>query len=143
MRLRSWPVVALALSGLLFLIGATGLAARRKAQQIHDRLGVVTERQQEIRDLLNRIQSDVHLSGNSVRDYLLDRSYLKSPYYRERLSAIREQTTARVEKLKSMTEGGEAELLEILQAELVTAMAQTGRPTLASIDRTLVKTHFR
>lgn len=32
---------------------------------------------------------------------------------------------------------------EILQDELVMAMAQTGRPTLASIDRTLVKTNFR
>jgi hypothetical protein len=32
---------------------------------------------------------------------------------------------------------------EILQGELVMAMAQTGRPTLASIDRTLVKTNFR
>ena len=33
-------------------------------------------------------------------------------------------------------------ILEIMQSELVAAMAQTGRPTLASIDRTLVKTHF-
>ena len=33
-------------------------------------------------------------------------------------------------------------VLEILQGELVTAMAQTGRPTLASIDRTLVRTRF-
>jgi 4-hydroxymandelate oxidase len=32
---------------------------------------------------------------------------------------------------------------EILQGELVMAMAQTGRPSLASIDRTLVKTNFR
>ena len=38
---------------------------------------------------------------------------------------------------------GVQRVMEILQAELVTAMAQTGRPTLASIDRTLVKTHFR
>jgi 4-hydroxymandelate oxidase len=32
---------------------------------------------------------------------------------------------------------------EILQGELIMAMAQTGRPNLASIDRTLVKTNFR
>jgi 4-hydroxymandelate oxidase len=38
---------------------------------------------------------------------------------------------------------GVQRVLEILQGELVTAMAQTGRPTLASIDRTLVRTHFR
>jgi isopentenyl diphosphate isomerase/L-lactate dehydrogenase-like FMN-dependent dehydrogenase len=38
---------------------------------------------------------------------------------------------------------GVQRVLEILQAELVIAMAQTGRPDLASIDRTLVRTHFR
>ncbi|MSV36093.1 MAG: alpha-hydroxy-acid oxidizing protein [Bryobacterales bacterium] len=38
---------------------------------------------------------------------------------------------------------GVKRVFEILQAELVMAMAQTGRPTLASIDRTLVKTRFR
>ena len=38
---------------------------------------------------------------------------------------------------------GVQRVLEILQGELVMAMAQTGRPTLASIDRTLVRTHFR
>jgi isopentenyl diphosphate isomerase/L-lactate dehydrogenase-like FMN-dependent dehydrogenase len=37
---------------------------------------------------------------------------------------------------------GVQRVLEILQAELVQAMAATGRPTLASIDRTLVRTEF-
>jgi hypothetical protein len=34
-------------------------------------------------------------------------------------------------------------VLEIVQGELLLAMAHTGRPNLASIDRTLVKTDFR
>jgi 4-hydroxymandelate oxidase len=38
---------------------------------------------------------------------------------------------------------GVQRVLEILQAELVMAMAQTGRPTLDSIDRSLVITRFR
>jgi 4-hydroxymandelate oxidase len=38
---------------------------------------------------------------------------------------------------------GVQRILEILQRELVMAMAQTGRSDLASIDRTLVRTHFR
>ncbi len=38
---------------------------------------------------------------------------------------------------------GVQRVLEILQAELVMAMAQTGRSDLASIDRTLVRTNFR
>lgn len=37
---------------------------------------------------------------------------------------------------------GVQRVLEILQAELVQAMAYTGRPTLASIDHTLVRTDF-
>ena len=38
---------------------------------------------------------------------------------------------------------GVQRILEILQGELVMAMAQTGRPDLASIDRGLVRMHFR
>ena len=38
---------------------------------------------------------------------------------------------------------GVQRILEILQKELVMAMAQTGVPDLASIDRTLLRTHFR
>jgi 4-hydroxymandelate oxidase len=37
---------------------------------------------------------------------------------------------------------GVQRVLEILQAELVMAMAQTGRPDLASVDRGLIRTHF-
>ncbi|MFB3776267.1 MAG: alpha-hydroxy acid oxidase [Bryobacteraceae bacterium] len=37
---------------------------------------------------------------------------------------------------------GLQKILEILQAELVQAMAATGRPTLASIDRSLARTEF-
>ncbi|MCC6540125.1 MAG: alpha-hydroxy-acid oxidizing protein [Bryobacterales bacterium] len=37
---------------------------------------------------------------------------------------------------------GVQRILEIMQAELAQAMAATGRPTLASIDRTLVRTDF-
>lgn len=38
---------------------------------------------------------------------------------------------------------GVQRILEILQRELVTAMAETGMSDLATIDRTLVRTHFR
>ncbi len=38
---------------------------------------------------------------------------------------------------------GVQRILEILQKELVMAMAQAGTPDLASIDRTLLRTHFR
>ena len=37
---------------------------------------------------------------------------------------------------------GVQRIVEILQNELVAAMAQNGRPTLASIDHTLVRTRF-
>ena len=44
--------------------------------------------------------------------------------------------------LASFGDAGVQRVLEILQAELVLAMAHSGRPNLASIDRSLVRTHF-
>jgi isopentenyl diphosphate isomerase/L-lactate dehydrogenase-like FMN-dependent dehydrogenase len=38
---------------------------------------------------------------------------------------------------------GVQRILEILQGELVMSMAQTGCPDLASINRSLLRTHFR
>ena len=45
--------------------------------------------------------------------------------------------------LASLGAAGVQRVIEILQAELVMAMARTGRPSLASIDRTLLKVNFR
>jgi len=44
--------------------------------------------------------------------------------------------------LASFGDAGVQRVLEIMQAELVLALAHTGRPNLASIDRTLVRTNF-
>jgi isopentenyl diphosphate isomerase/L-lactate dehydrogenase-like FMN-dependent dehydrogenase len=44
--------------------------------------------------------------------------------------------------LASFGDAGVRRVLEIMQGELTLAMAHTGRPNLASIDRTLVRTHF-
>jgi isopentenyl diphosphate isomerase/L-lactate dehydrogenase-like FMN-dependent dehydrogenase len=44
--------------------------------------------------------------------------------------------------LAAFGDAGVQRVLEIMQAELMLAMAHTGRPNLASIDRTLVRTHF-
>ena len=37
---------------------------------------------------------------------------------------------------------GVTRLFEIMQKELVAAMAKAGRPTVASLDQTAVKAHF-
>jgi 4-hydroxymandelate oxidase len=44
--------------------------------------------------------------------------------------------------LAAFGDAGVQRVMEIVQAELAVAMAETGRPNLASIDRTLVRTHF-
>jgi isopentenyl diphosphate isomerase/L-lactate dehydrogenase-like FMN-dependent dehydrogenase len=44
--------------------------------------------------------------------------------------------------LASYGPAGVQRVIEILQAELMLAMAATGRPTLDSIDRSLVKAQF-
>ena len=45
--------------------------------------------------------------------------------------------------LASYGPAGVQRVLEILQGELVMAMAQTGRADLASIDRSLIRMHFQ
>jgi isopentenyl diphosphate isomerase/L-lactate dehydrogenase-like FMN-dependent dehydrogenase len=44
--------------------------------------------------------------------------------------------------LAAFGDAGVERILEIMQGELALAMAHTGRPNLASIDRTLVRTAF-
>src|SRR5215213_8049724 len=72
MRFRTWPVVALALLGLLVLIVLSLLAARNKADTAYTELNNLNTRYLDVESRLRRVRSDLHLSGILVRDYLLD-----------------------------------------------------------------------
>lgn len=86
MRFRTWPVVAVALLGLLTLIVVSILAAQRKADIAYAHLESLNTRYRDVETRLRRVRSDLHLSGILARDFLLDTTTPMSEY-RSRLVA--------------------------------------------------------
>jgi signal transduction histidine kinase len=101
MRFRTWPVVALALLGLLALIVVSILAAQRKADAAYAHLDNLNTRYRNVETRLRRVRSSLHLSGILARDYLLDTA-TPAYEYRSRLVAYHlesEQMIAELEPL--------------------------------------------
>ena len=118
MRFRTWPVVALALGGLLLLIVLSVLATRRKAQEIYTQLDEVNTLHRNVETKLRRLRGDIHLSGIFVRDYLLDNSHLTGPSYRQRLTELRETTTSTLRELEVLVGRQDIGRIRNLQSRL-------------------------
>ena len=116
--LKTWPVVALALGGLLLLVVLSILATRRKAHEIYTQLDELNMLHRDVEAKMRRLRSDVHLSGIFVRDYLLDNSHLSGPAYRERLTDLRTATTANVAALNDLIGHREEERMHSLTSKL-------------------------
>jgi signal transduction histidine kinase len=98
MRFRTWPVVAIALLGLLALIVVSILAAQRKADIAYAHLESLNARYRNIETRLRRVRADLHLSGILVRDYLLDSS-TPPDEYRSQLMALRSESERLIREL--------------------------------------------
>ncbi len=118
MRFRTWPVVALALGGLLLLVALSVLATRRKVQEIYTQLDEVNTLHRNVDAKLRRLRADVHLSGIFIRDYLLDSSHLTGPFYRQRLTELRQTTTGTLRELEALVVSQDVERVRSLQAQL-------------------------
>ena len=118
MRFRTWPVVAIALSGLLLLVVVSVAAIRSKAQAIYSQLDQLNDRHRQIESRLRRLRSDVHLSGIFVRDYLLDTSRENAPEYRERLAEFRRTNLSTLAELESRVAPEEDARIASLRASL-------------------------
>jgi signal transduction histidine kinase len=108
MKFRTWPVMALAMGGLLLLIGLSVVATRRRTGEIYEQLEGLNARHRKVETRLRRLRSDVHLSGILVRDSLLDTSQSAGPEYREQLATLRatmRSTLADLEALVGEREG--------------------------------------
>ena len=108
-RFRTWPVVAVALLGLLALIVVSILAAQRKADAAYAQLDSLNARYRDVETRLRRVRSGLHLSGILARDYLLDTT-TPAPDYRSRLMAYHvesEQLIADLEPLLRETDPGQ------------------------------------
>lgn len=117
MRLKTWPVAALGLGGLLLLVAVSVLASSRKAQEIYAQLDQLNTHHHNVEAKLRRLRSDVHLSGIFVRDYLLDAVREHGPEYRQRLAEFRESNMATLDELRALAKQNEAQIRS-LEAKL-------------------------
>ena len=118
LTVKTWPVVALALGGLLSLVVVSSLATRHKAQEIYRQLDELNMSHRDVEAKLRRLRADVHLSGIFVRDYLLDNSHLMGPTYREQLTRLREATIATTFELSEPIGDREAHRVQSLRVRL-------------------------
>jgi signal transduction histidine kinase len=105
MHIRTWPIAALGLGGLLFLIVVSVLAASTRAQEIYTQLDRLNSHHRDVENKLRRLRSDVHLSGIYMRDYLLDPERARASEYRERLAEFRRSNVATVAELRALVGG--------------------------------------
>jgi signal transduction histidine kinase len=105
MRIRTWPLSALALGALLVLVVVSVLEASRRAQEIYTALNDSSLRYQEVESKLRRLRSDVNLSGIWVRDYLLDTEQERAPSYRERLAEYKSANAVAFTELEALLRG--------------------------------------
>src|SRR6185436_5536163 len=101
MRFRTWPVVAVALMGLLGLIVVSILAVQRKADIAYANLENLNARYRDVEMRLRRVRTDLHLAGILARDYLLDTS-TPAAEYRSRLVAYHTESDELIRQLEPL-----------------------------------------
>jgi signal transduction histidine kinase len=116
-RFRTWPVVAVALLGLLGLIAGSILAAQRKADAAYAQLHSLNARYRDVETRLRRVRADLHLSGILVRDYLLDRS-TPAAEYRSRLMELRTESEHLINELEPLVRASDTVRFDRLSREL-------------------------
>ncbi|HEY7192011.1 MAG TPA: sensor histidine kinase [Vicinamibacterales bacterium] len=102
MRLKTWLVAAIGLGSLVVLIAVSMLASSHKAEDIYAQLDALNAHHQRVEANLQRLRSDVNLSGIFVRDYLLDVARERAPEYRERIAEFRRTSLATVSELRTL-----------------------------------------
>jgi signal transduction histidine kinase len=117
-RFRTWPVVAVALSGLLLLVVGSVLAARQKAEAIYSQIDRLHDHHRQVESRLRRLRGDVHLSGIFIRDYLLDTSRENAAEYRAEIAQLRHSNMTTLSELAALVEPGERRRVASLHANL-------------------------
>lgn len=116
-RLRTWPVVAMALLGLLTLIAVSLMAARNKAEDAYAQLDRLNARYRNVETRLRSLRSDLHLSGILIRDYLLENEP-PTPEYREKLLALKSDSQQAIGELGPLLAQSEPVRYNTLRREL-------------------------
>jgi len=111
MRSRSVLALFIGFNTLIGLIILLGIGAKRRAKAIYAESTATHEAYLRADAIVRDLPADLHFSGILVRDYLLDPSHLRGPYYRERLQ---KQMTEMIENLKLLRKHLPAENLPAL-----------------------------
>ncbi len=109
MRFRTWPVAAVALSGLLVLVIVSVEAASRQAQEIYAQLEQLSAHHRSVDVRLRSLRSDVNTSSIYIRDYLLDPESDHAADYRQRLSEFRRNSMRALGELRELTSVGDGQ----------------------------------
>jgi signal transduction histidine kinase len=116
MRLKTWLVAAIGLGSLVVLLAVSMFAASRKAEDIYAQLEELNAHHRRVEASLQRLRSDVNVSGIFVRDYLLDVARERAPEYRDRLTDFRRTSIATLGELSRLV--GPDSRIASLQAKL-------------------------
>jgi signal transduction histidine kinase len=116
--LRTWPVAAVALIGLLLLIYTSVATVSRAAEQIYSQLDQLNTHHRRVENTLRRLRSDVYLSSIFIRDFLLDTDNEHAAEYRQKLQELRERHTATVAELRKLLPPDAAPQLDSLETRL-------------------------
>src|SRR6188508_2471331 len=117
MHLRSWPVLAVALLGLLALIAVSLLAARSKAEDAYTQLDNLNTRYRDVETRLRRLSSGLQLSGILIRDYLLE-SRPATAEYQSRLLELKHESDQMIAQLAPLLGESDPARYGILRREL-------------------------
>jgi signal transduction histidine kinase len=116
--IRTWPVAAAALVGLLLLIYASIVRTSQKAEAIYAQLDQLNTHHRGVETTLRSLRSDLHLSGIYIRDYLLDTDREHAPEYRNHLTALRRNHATNVRQLRRLLPPAAKPRIDNLQARL-------------------------
>lgn len=110
MRMRTWPVAALGLIGLVALVVVSLATVYDRAMNTSGQLEEVNRHHRVVFGKLREVRTDVYSSAIFVRDYLLDSERARDPEYRERLAAFRASSQAALAELEQLLPKGGARL---------------------------------
>lgn len=106
MRLRTWPVAALGLIGLVALVVVSLATVYDRAVNISGQLEELNREHRLVFNKLRQVRTDVYQSAIYVRDYLLDTERARAPEYREQLAEFRESTRTTLTELTALLPTG-------------------------------------
>ena len=117
-QMTSRVVLLVGFGGLLVLLGFAGLDGIQALEQIRTSNDSMREEFVARTRLLERIRSNVYISGTYVRDYLLESETGKAEGHRYSLLETRNDTDAAVAEYRKLMHAPEAAALEGLTREL-------------------------